>query len=64
MEQTGETFVVERRGRTVAPISAAPSNNAQQIIELLAGAPFEDSALVDIVAARGLIEDRAPRWDE
>ena len=35
VEQTGETFVVERRGRTVAQISAAPKGNARAIIELL-----------------------------
>jgi prevent-host-death family protein len=64
VEQTGETFVVERRGRTVAQISAAPTGNAHEIIELLSGAPVDDSAIEDITAVRDLLDDRMPRWDD
>lgn len=64
VEQTGETFVVERRGRTVAQISAAPKGNAGAIIELLKQAPFDDSAIEDIKAVRDLLEDRTASWGD
>ena len=64
VEQTGETFVVERRGRTVAQISAAPKGNARAIVELLKQAPFDDSAIEDIKAVRDLLEDRTASWDD
>ena len=64
VEQTGETFVVERHGRTVAQISAVPKGNALEIIELLTHAPFDDSAIEDIKAVRDLLDDRTANWDD
>jgi prevent-host-death family protein len=64
VEQTGETFVVERRGRTVAQISVPSTGNALEIIALLEAAPFEDDAIENIRAARDLLDDRMPSWDD
>jgi prevent-host-death family protein len=64
VEQTGETFVIERRGRTVAQISTPPKGNAYEIAALLKGAPFEDTAIEQINAVRDLLDDRTPSWDD
>ena len=64
VEQTGETFVAERRGRTVAQISAAPRGNAPEIIDLLKHAPLDGSSMEDISAVRDPLPDRTPSWDD
>jgi antitoxin (DNA-binding transcriptional repressor) of toxin-antitoxin stability system len=63
VEGSGETFIVERRGRTVARISPSPEGNGRAVKDVLARAPLDDSWFDEIAATRELLEQRDHDWN-
>ena len=63
VEQHGESFLVVRRGRTVARIEPARAANGKRVKEILQAAPSDASWSVELRELRAAlaIEDRP--WD-
>ena len=64
VERSGETFVVERRGRVVARISPTSAANGRVVKDLLAQAPADDTSIEHIREVRALLNDGVPDWPD
>lgn len=62
VERTGETFVIERRGRPVAAISPAPAATGEALRSLLRDHAADEEWAGDLTAVRSLLIEEDRLW--
>jgi len=62
VEHSGETFVVERRGRPVASISPAAVATGRALTDLLAKHPADDSWAAELAELRAGLVPQERSW--
>lgn len=63
VEQTGETFVVERRGRVVASIVPAPVSSGREVKRMLRSLPVDSSWPTELRELRASLAPESRRWN-
>jgi prevent-host-death family protein len=63
VERTGETFVVERRGRAVASIAPAAAVSGRTLKELVRSRDADPTWPKELAELRGSVEPEERRWN-
>lgn len=63
VERTGETFIVERRGRAVASIAPTPALSGRSLKELLRSHGTDRHWLEEVRELRGVLAPEERHWN-
>ncbi|MDQ3320615.1 MAG: type II toxin-antitoxin system Phd/YefM family antitoxin [Actinomycetota bacterium] len=63
VERTGETFVVERRGRAIASIAPAAATSGREVKGMLRSRPADPSWPAELRELRASLAPETRRWN-
>jgi antitoxin (DNA-binding transcriptional repressor) of toxin-antitoxin stability system len=63
VEQTGETFVVERRGRAIASIAPAAASSGREVKDILQARAADPGWSSELHKLRGSLTPEARPWN-
>ncbi len=63
VERTGETFVVERRGRAIASIAPAAASSGREVKDMLRSHPADSSWPAELRDLRAALTPETRRWN-